>query len=187
MSLNPRRVPVAQPCGQARTPWSRQAGAAMLLLATTVTATACGMNVQTSNPYTPAVGVNFDAGDVQIRNLMILSRAAGRGFLSGTFTANGSDTLVSVSGTATKADGSDGAALTVALPSPVAVDPSKPVVLTARPLITVTSADLQPGLTAKMSLRFSKAGEVTTNAPVVDATLPQYATISPSPAASPSS
>jgi len=141
------------------------------------------MNVQTNNPYTPAIGVNLDAGQVQVRDLVIVSKAKGSGFLSGTFTGNGDDSLVSVTGTATKSDGADGAPLTVNLGTPVAIGTTRAVVLTNRPLITVTSSDLEPGLTAKIALRFSKAGEVTTNAPVVDGTLPQYATISPAPSA----
>ncbi|HYP43740.1 MAG TPA: hypothetical protein VEQ66_00895 [Propionibacteriaceae bacterium] len=185
MSHSLRRVPLDQSSRRRRTRWSRLAPLAALGLA--LATSACGMNVQTTNPYTPAIGVNFDAGDVQIRDLMILSRTKGQGFLSATLTANAQDSLVGVTGSAYKADGSDGSPLTVALTTPVAVKPPLPVVLTKRPLITVTSADIQAGLTAKMVLRFEKAGEVTTNAPVVDATLPQYATISPTPGASPSS
>lgn len=183
MSHTLRRVSSVQPNRRAPARWSRLVLTTTVALGLVSTAAGCGMNVQTTNPYTPAIGVNFDAGDVQIRDLMILSRAKGNGFLSATFTANGQDALVGVSGTATKADGSDGAPLVVTLGSPVAVGTTQPVVLTKRPLILVKSADIQPGLTAKMVLRFSKAGEVTTNAPVVDATLPQYATISPTPSA----
>lgn len=185
MSHPPRHVPLPQPSRGRRARWSRLAPAAALGLA--LTTSACGMNVQTTNPYTPAIGVNFDVGDVQVRDLMILSRTKGQGFLSATLTANSQDTLQGVTGTATKADGNDGAPLMATLPSPVVVKPPAPVVLTKQPLITVTSTDLQVGLTAKVVLRFGKGGEVTTNAPVVDATLPQYATISPTPSASPSS
>ena len=49
-------------------------------------AAACGFDVQTNQPYTPAEGVNYDVGNppVQVRNLMILSREDGVGFLSAT-------------------------------------------------------------------------------------------------------
>lgn len=183
MSHLPRRVPPVQSNRWGRLRRSRLSVAVMLSLV--LPAAACGMQVQTTNPYTPAIGVNFDAGDVQIRDLMILSRTKGQGFLSATLTGNAQDSLISVSGSATKSDGNDGAPLQVALSTPVNVVPPRPVVLTKQqPLITVTSADLQAGLTARMLLKFSKAGEVTTNAPVVDATLPQYATISPKPSPS---
>lgn len=183
MSHNPRRKAGAKPHRRTRARRLRLVLTAMVSLGLAPTAAGCGMNVQTTNPYTPAIGVNFDVGDVQIRDLMILSRAKGNGFLSATFTANKPDMLVGVSGTATKADGSDGAPLVVTLCGPITVNATQPVVLTKRPLIGVKSADIEPGLTARMVLRFGKAGEVTTNAPVVDATLPQYATISPTPSA----
>ena len=185
MSLSTRRAPLVQRAGT-RSRRSRLGLASLGLLTMALTATGCGMDVQTTRPYTPAIGVNFDAGDVQIRDLMILSRTAGRGFLSGTLTANAEDTLIGVSGNAYKSDGSDGTPLTVSV-QPIKVVPGASVVLTQRPLINVTSADIEAGLTAKMVLRFAKAGEVTTNAPVVDASLPQYATISPTPSATPSS
>lgn len=181
MSLTPRHV---RPVSSKRLTsfWlARLVIVLLTVLGLAGTAAGCGMNVQTSNPYTPAIGVNFDAGNVQIRDFMILSRTKGSGFLSATFTGNAQDSLVSVTGTMYKSDGSDGSPLTVALSTPVAIGTVKPVVLTDRQLISVTSADLEAGLTAKVVLRFSKAGEVTTNAPIVDATLPQYQTISPSP------
>ena len=61
------------------------------------------------------------------------------------------------------------------------------LILTDGPLLTVESPDLAPGLTAKLTLNFRNAGEVTSYATVIDADLPQYATISPSPSPSPSS
>lgn len=182
MSQNLRRQPSAQP-RRAVAHKLRLVSTAVLSLGLLSTTGGCGMNVQTTNPYTPAIGVNFDAGDIQIRDLIIVSRAKGSGFLAATFTGNGQDSLISLGGTATKSDGSDGAPLVFAMKGPVAIGTTKPVVLTDRPLITVTSADLQPGLTARMVLRFKKAGETTTNAPVVDGTLPQYRTISPTPSA----
>ena len=58
MSHPPRHVPLPQPSRGRRARWSRLAPAAALGLA--LTTSACGMNVQTTNPYTPAIGVNFD-------------------------------------------------------------------------------------------------------------------------------
>jgi hypothetical protein len=182
-----RRAPLVRSLGRASSRLSRLGVALMLFLGLTLTAAACGMNVQTLNPYTPAEGVNFDVGGVNLRNVMVLSRTEGEGFLSASLTASEADSLVSVTGTAMKSDGSEGAPLTVTLPAPIEIPPGGLVVLTDGPLIEVTSADLQSGLVAKLVLTFSKAGEVTTNAPVVDAEQPAYATISPSPSASPSS
>jgi hypothetical protein len=180
-----RRSPVVQSLRRASSRGSRAVVALLLALGLALTASACGMNVQTMNPYTPAEGVNFDVGSIHVRNVMILSRVPGEGYLSASLVSDSTDALLGVTGVAIKADGTEGSPLTVTLPDPVAVGNNTMVVLTDRPLITVKSADLQSGLVAKLVFRFSKAGEVTTNAPVVDANQPAYATVTPS--ATPSS
>lgn len=176
---------LVQPLRRATTRTSRWAVALLLSLGLVVTASACGMNVQTMNPYTPAEGVNFDVGSIHVRNVMILSRVPGEGYLSASMVSAAPDALLSATGVTIKADGSEGTPLTIALPDPVAVGNNKMIVLTDRPLITVKSADLQQGLVAKLVFQFSKAGQVTTTAPVVDANQPAYATVTPS--ATPSS
>jgi hypothetical protein len=155
----------------------------LLSLGLALSASACGMNVQTLNPYTPAEGVQFDVGSVKVRNVMILSRTRGDGFLSASMISSQRDTLQSVTGVAIKADGSEGSPLTITLGQPVVVSNSM-VVLTDRPLITVKGADLEEGLVARLVFSFATAGEVTTTAPVVDADQPAYATISPTPSPS---
>lgn len=156
----------------------------LLALGLLLSTSACGMQVQTNKPYTPAEGVNLDVGSVHVRNLMILSRADGAGFLSASLTSSDVDALTLVSGTPIKVDGSDGAAFTATLPDPVALGNGVLVVLTNRPFITITSADLKPGLTAKLVLQFSNAGEADVTVPVVDAAQPDYATLTPSPSSS---
>ena len=54
---------------------------ALLLLGRPARAASCGIDVQTTQPYTPAEGVNVNVGSpaVQVRNLMILSREDGDG------------------------------------------------------------------------------------------------------------
>jgi len=160
--------------------------ALLLCLGLVLGVAGCGMNVQTNKPYTPAEGVNLDAGAIKIRNLMILSREAGSGFLAASMVSSERDALTGVSGTAIKSDGSTGGAITSTLPSPVALGNGQLVILTQRPLITVTGTDLAPGLTAKLTLQFSTAGEVNLVVPVVNADQIDYATISPSPSATPS-
>jgi hypothetical protein len=187
VTLIPRRAALVASIGRASSRLSRLGVALLMSLGLALTASACGFEVQTNNPYTPAEGVNFDAGSVNMRNVMILSRTPGEGYLSASMTSGASDALLKVTGFAIKADGSEGAPLTVTLPNPVAVGNGSMVVLTDRPLITVKSADLQAGLVARLVFQFSKAGEVTTTAPVVNADQPAYATISPSPSPSPSS
>ncbi len=160
------------------------AGLAALALA------ACGFNVQTNKPYPPSEGVNADVGvydnapAVKVRNLMILSRAADTGFLSASLVAAQSgEALTGVSATALNADGSDGAVLTVTQPNPVGLGTNL-VVLTDRAPITVTGK-MVAGYTARITLTFSKAGQLTTVATIVDATQPQFATVTPLATASP--
>ena len=47
--------------------------------------------------------------------------------------------------------------------------------------ITISSPDLAAGQTARLTLTFAKAGEVTVLVPVMDGNEPQYATISAEP------
>lgn len=151
--------------------------------------TACGMNVQTNKPYTPAEGVNVDvssSGDanqvVHVRNLGIVSRGPGEGILSATLVGTSADALTGVRGTATKLDGSAGSAMSAVLSSPVELTDGAVVVLTAiSPLITFNSADLEPGLTAALTLEFRNAGQITVTVPMLDGNQPQYRTITPSP------
>jgi hypothetical protein len=152
-------------------------------------AASCGFDVQTNRPYTPAQGVNVDVGSpaVQVRNLMVLSREEGDGFLSATLTAAGRDSLTAVSGAPIKPDYTAGKALTVQLPAPVPLANQAVVVLTNRPLVTVQSPDLQIGGEAELKLSFSTAGDVTIRVPVVDADEQPYRSISPTPSSSPSS
>jgi hypothetical protein len=184
---NVRRAPLVTSIGGASSRVVRLGAALLLSLGLLLSGSACGMNVQTLNPYTPAEGVNFDVGSIHLRNVMVLSRTPGEGYLSASLVSDDPDALLSVTGVAMKADGSEGAPLTVTLPNPVSLGNNTMVVLTDRPLVTVKSADLQAGLVAKLVFQFSKAGEVTTNAPVVDASQPAYATITPSASPSPSS
>ena len=149
---------------------------------------ACGFNVQTNLPYTPADGVNLDVGSVHVRNLMVLSKADGEGFLSASMGSTEQDALVSASGTVIKPDGSNGGELTVTFPDPIALGNGNNVVLTDKPaFITVKGEGLTPGNTVDLTLKFSTAGESTLRVPVIDANHPYYVTVSPSPSASSSS
>lgn len=182
---------------------TRRAGAALVLvLGLLLGSTACGMDVQTMQPYTPGEGVNVDVGAgeeggnnedgvVLVRNLLIISHGPGEGILSGSMVIDGNDALTGVSGTAIKTDGSPGAPLTATFPGTVTLPGNVLVVLTNGPLITVSSPDLAAGLEASVTLQFEKAGQATVRVPVVDGAAPQYRTITaspvPSPSASPSS
>jgi hypothetical protein len=188
VTLIQRRAPHVQPMRRASARLLRLAAAVLLSLGLVLAATGCGFQVQTNNPYTPADGVNFDVGSVKIRNLTIVSKTKGEGFFAGSLISPDPDELVSITGTATKPDGTEGPQFTADISTPVTVNNNKWVILTDRPsLITVKSPELEQGLTAKLLLTFRTAGEVTTFATVVDGNIPQYATISPSPSPSASS
>ena len=107
---------------------------------------ACGFNVQTNLPYTPAEGVNLSVGSVQIRNLLVVSRGDNEGFVSATMSSTKDDSLVAVSGTVIKSDGSNGAAITGTIPTPVTLTPGVPVVLTDSPaFVTLAGRGHHPG------------------------------------------
>ena len=158
-------------------------GAALLLLMS-----ACGMDAQTTQPYTPAEGVNVNVGPagkwVQVRNLMILSREDGTGYLSASIVTQDRDAMIAVAGKPFTPDGTAGTPFTVTLPDPVGLSPDTLVVLTDRALIELKSPELIVGADAEVTLTFSTAGDLTIRVPVVDADQPDYATITPSPAPS---
>jgi hypothetical protein len=171
-----------------RSPLGVRALAALLLSLGLLLTAACGTDAQTLRPYTPGEGVNVDVGDpadvenqVYVRNLLIISSAPGVGIVSGSLVTDGRDQLSGISGVPIKADGSEGAPFTATLSNTVSIANGALVVLTEGSPITVRSPDLLAGLTARMTLTFAKAGEVTVVVPVMDGTEPQYATISPEP------
>lgn len=143
----------------------------------------CGFNAQTLQPYTPAHGVNVDAGSIKVRNLLLVSDTTGNGIVSASLVSSESDQLTQVTGTPNKADGSPGAPLTVSSAGQITLNPNQLVVLTApSPAITVSSPDLQPGMTAELSLTFASGTTAEATAPVMSFNDPIYATVTPSPA-----
>jgi hypothetical protein len=173
--------PNSNPASRGWSPTVRVVAALLMVLAASV-ATACGFEQQTLRPYTAAEGINFDVGGdrgVKVRNLMILSRAKGEGFLSATMVAGDRNQLTGISGKVIKSDGTDGAPLAATITSPITLESGVPVILTNGPAITVSSPDLQAGLLADVTLQFSPAGSTTVRIPVVDANEGPYATVSP--------
>lgn len=188
MTTTPRRCPSSAPTAPSVGRRAARVAIGLLLsLGLLGAGVACGFDVQTNRPYTPAEGVNYNVGDppVSVRNLMVLSREDGQGFLGGTLTASQNDALASVAGAPIKDDSSPGTPFTVNLGGPVTLSNSAIVVLTSRPLITLRSADLTVGGEAELTLTFNTAGTLTTRVPVVDANEQPYATITPSGGASP--
>lgn len=158
-------------------------GAALLL-------TGCGFDAQTLQQYTPAHGVNVDvtAGEnnrqLKVRNLLIISDDKGEGVVSASVVSPVADSLVAVSGTPLKADGSKGGALTVTKDGEVALKADQLVVLTTpEPAVRVSSPDLRPGLTVDLTLTFASGRTAQAIVPVMTYENAIYATVSPSPTA----
>ena len=164
-------------------------GASLLLvIGLLLVSGACGQDVQTNRPYTPADGVNIDVGDptmpnklVHIRNLAIISYARGEGILSGSIVTADRDALTAVSGAPLKPDGTEGAPFTVTIPNTVSVANGALVVLTNQAPIILKSPDLAPGLDAIVTLAFQNAGEVTQRVPVLDGNVGPYVSLKPTP------
>lgn len=186
----PSSVPFASLSSATRPRRLARAGAAAFLAATLTLAAGCGFDAQTNQPYTPGEGINANVGSraepVAVRNLLVVSKEPGQGFVSASVMATKSDVLQRITGRAYLPDGSAGTPLTATLPGPLAVNAGVLTQLTSTQLIEVTGADLRAGLEAELTLTFATAGEVTLRVPVVSADDPQFATISPSPSPSPS-
>lgn len=151
---------------------------------------ACGFNVQTLHPYTPADGVNINVGEgpngptastIKVRDLMIIAKSPTSGFLSATIDARQNDTLTGITGDVLKPDGSKGEPLTVKLTNPITVG-GKPVILVDQAPVTVTATSLPAGLDASLTVTFAKAGSQQVRVPIINGNNDIYATVSPSPA-----
>jgi hypothetical protein len=165
----------------------------LLVIGLLLVSAACGQDVQTNRPYTPAEGANVDVGDpanpdkvVHVRNLLIISWEAGQGVVSASIVTDDRDALTAVSGTPIKVDGTKGAPFTATIGNTVSIANGAQVVLTDQAPISVQSPDLMAGLEAAVTLAFQNAGEVTVRVPVVDGNEAQYATLRPTPTSTPS-
>jgi hypothetical protein len=171
----------------------RTAASLLLVIGLLFLTGACGRNVQTTKPYTPGEGANFDVGDpanpnqvVHVRNLLIISWGPGEGVVSGTIVTADRDSLTGVTGIPIKADGTEGVPFTGTIPTTVTLANGVQVVLTDQPPILVKSPDIAAGLEAILTLQFENAGELTARVPIVDGNERQYVALKPTPSATPS-
>lgn len=184
-----------------RAKFARAVAAVALAGALTGGLAGCGAP-QTLQPYTPAAGVNADIGPegstpIKVRNLLVISKAPGQGFLSGAIVSpadqvrpDGSvtrrvpvpaDALVGVSGSTLAPDNSADGQL-APVPANVVLPPGQMVVLTNQPAIQLTAPGLKPGLLAELTLTFKSGATTTLRVPVVDGSLPDYRSVTPIPA-----
>ena len=88
---------------------------------------ACGFDAHTLQPHTAAMGVNADVAEdsiLKVRNLLLVSRAPGRAFVSAGLILERPDALVDVSGVAILAGWTHGAALPATVVNPVELAPN---------------------------------------------------------------
>jgi hypothetical protein len=172
----------------------RSGASLLLVIGLLLVSGACGQNVQTNRPYTPAEGINIDVGDpanpnkvVHVRNLAIISFAPGEGIVSGSIVTADRDALTAVSGAPIKVDGTEGVPFTATIPNTVSIANGAQVVLTDQaPPLTVKSPDLMAGLDAVVTLAFQNAGEATLRVPIVDGNEGPYLSLKPTPTPTPS-
>ncbi|MFT3860480.1 hypothetical protein [Micropruina sp.] len=139
----------------------------------------CVASFQTTQPYTPAEGVNTQVDAMKVRNLLVIADPTGKGVISASLVSYADDTLTAVAGTPLKTDGTPGSALTVTSTGlPLTLPANTLFVLTDPPTrIAVSSPDLEAGLLAKLTLTFAKAGPVTIVAPVRPSSDPEFSGI----------
>lgn len=133
----------------------------------------------TAQPYTPGVGVNADLGqNLQVRALVLVVNGT-KTYLTGSVVSYQKDTLDKVTGQALDSSGSaTGSPLDFTGPTSGTVRANNVYAITDQNVSTPTG-DLEAGLTAKVTLQFSKAGSTTVTVPVVDVSNPDYATLKP--------
>lgn len=151
-------------------------------LAAAMLLTGCGFDAQTLQPYTPAHGVNTEAGVVKVRNLLVVSDGAGNNVVSASVLSSADDRLTDVQIVPVLASGEAGTPLTVSTATPIRLPANQLVVLTdLEPLVQATG-ELTPGLTARVVMSFASGERADTIAPVQSFENSIYSTLSPKPA-----
>jgi hypothetical protein len=173
-----------RPSGRARGRAARAAAALLLSLGLMGSAAACGFDAQLLKPYNPADGTNIDVGEdgaLKVRNLQVVSRAKGEGYISATLVSTAADRLTGITVAPQTLEGTAGAPVQATLAAPIELGGPIVVMTDTQPLVTVSSPEIVAGGSAGIVMTFEKAGQVSLNAPIVDGTVPPWSTISPSP------
>jgi hypothetical protein len=152
---------------------SRLAAAPVVAVALVALAGCSATNeITTDKPYSASDGVRAEVGDVTAENLFLLSAAKGDpGALQGALTNNGDQSIqVKIAGEQ-DSDSTD-----------VRVPAGQTVLLGADGKdVQLGSVPVEPGATTPLTLTTGSAGSVTLEVPVLDGTLPEYATLVPTP------
>lgn len=131
--------------------------------------------IQTQRPYSPADGVRATLGPLETTNLLVAGTAKGHAAaLSGGLVNTGADALtvsVAVSG--------ETSTFTVPGHGSVLIGTGSDSGRT----MPIQSLDAEPGALTTVTLKVPSAGSAAVQVPVVDAALPQYRSVLPSPSA----
>lgn len=127
-------------------------------------------------------GVNLNMGTashkVMVRDLLVISRKNGSGFLSAGIQAPSNDTLQKVSGRPVDTHGKTGKPVDVSMAGSMHVGTDLLVLVDHKP-VRLRSPGLKAGLTVKLKLSFEHAGSKQVEAPVVDGNNSTYETVQP--------
>ena len=129
--------------------------------------------ITSDDPYSASDGVRGEVGDVTAENLFLLTAAKGDpGALQGALTNRGDESVeVRIAGE------QDSESTDVRVPA------GQTVLLGAEGEdVQLGSVPVEPGATTPLTLTTGAAGSVTLDVPVLDGTLPEYATLVPTPA-----
>ncbi len=182
-SHRPRRLPVRL---------SLRTGVAAALASGLLLAGCSATNpIETSKPYDPSDGIGAALGDVRASNLMIVSEGVGKpGVLLGAFTNDGDEdvTLTIAFGGVDAAEGAEPSADPASIDLPAgetvlltSTENGDLKVVTERVAVTATPA--APGDLAAIAVSSDVSGGTTLRVPVLDGTLPDYASVLPTPEA----
>lgn len=151
-------------------------------LGTALLLSGCGFDVQTLQEYTPAQGVNVDAGAVKVRNFLVIATDEGEGVVSASILSPTDDRLTGMSITPLGAGNAEATPLTVSGPDAVELPANDLVVLSSdQQQVQVSGEDLTPGLSVRFVLTFASGAQADGLAPVMGFDQEKYATLSPTP------
>lgn len=151
-------------------------------LGTALLLSGCGFSVQTLQEYTPAQGVNVDAGSVKVRNFLVIADEDGQGVVSASMVSPTADRLTGISLTPLVEGNVEGTPLTVSDTGDVELPANNLVVLSdAERQVQVSGEDLTPGLSVRFVVTFASGAQAGGLAPVMGYNQAQYATLSPTP------
>ncbi|HEX5331980.1 MAG TPA: hypothetical protein VFW79_04990 [Cellulomonas sp.] len=130
--------------------------------------------ITTAKAYSASDGVRAVLGDITAENLIVLTSAQGApAALQGAFTNRGTAAITVSITSGTVAIGT------------VRVDPATTVLVGGDTGKKITfTADNAPGGVTPLTLATGPGGSLTVSVPVLDGTLPEYATLVPTPTAS---